>query len=106
MALKRATSMGKFLIEIVCKYAWENGFKCDHGDQFLNFDKKLTALKGKQGLIKQNARLFRCKRCGMIFRTGARMRDGSNSLVPLGYASVGFVEKASENIEGHATVIP
>lgn len=87
----RATSLGKHLIEIVCKHAWESGFKCDHPPQFRIFDKKLTKQRRENKTIKPNIALHRCKRCGMIFTLDASVRAGRATQQLLGYPSVGFV---------------
>lgn len=91
MAMRRAVSMGKLLIEIVCKFAWEKGFRCDHPPQMVNFDKKLTAAMHKAQKYDQSVALHRCKRCGMIFKIGARLRSGAQALECLGYPFANFV---------------
>lgn len=61
-AIEKDTSTGSFMIDIVTRYAWENGFVCSHGP-VKKFD--------KQNLVKtitENEFLMRCRDCGLTVR--------------------------------------
>jgi len=91
ISLQNEATMGKLLVEIVCKHAWENGFSCDHKyKKFSDKDHKARSLRFPVGM--QNHSVWRCETCGMLFKRGARMVNGSPILEELGYPSVGFVE--------------
>lgn len=53
LALQKQANLGRFLIEIVCRAAWELGYKCDHTPAYRYYDKKNKA--------------WRCKVCGCFF---------------------------------------
>lgn len=53
IAIRKTTNLGSFLIEIVCKSAWEMGYRCKHPDAFRQVNKK--------------SGLWKCKVCGMSF---------------------------------------
>lgn len=80
---KRNASLGGLYIEIVSKWAWENGFTCSHERKKIHSPP--VTVEGQKRLV------YRCQDCGMILREGALMRDGSRSLESLGYSIVGFV---------------
>lgn len=84
-AISRTANMGSFLIEIVCKWAWENGYSCDHPGSYLEPRKEESKEMGKP--------VYRCKICGMKFTKDVSRRGGGDSLKKLGYPIVGFVGK-------------
>lgn len=73
IAMKRATNMGSFLIELVCKTAWSMGFKCDHPENMRQYNKK--------------HRTHICKICGMQFE-----RDKTGRWENLGYPLVDYIK--------------
>ncbi len=85
LAMKRGTNMGMLLIEIVCKWAWENGFRCTHPDAFIEMSKSRSKAR--------MSRIDRCRICGMTWIIDVSLKAGSGSRKPLGYPTVGFVEK-------------
>lgn len=90
ISLQNEATMGKLLVEIVCKHAWENGFDCDHKyKKFSEKDNKARKMRFPVGM--QNNSVWRCDTCGMLFIKDAKMRDGTTSLKMLGYPTVGFV---------------
>jgi len=83
LALKRNENLGQLLIQVACKWAWENGFKCDHPEEYM--------ISEPQESTKRRKPVRKCKICGMLFTSGAKRRDGSNIPLVLGYPIVSFV---------------
>lgn len=73
-ALSRAANYGLYLIELVCKAAWDMGFKCDHPATYRYFDKK--------------NKVNRCKVCGMHFQ-----RERDQSWTCLGYPHIKYINE-------------
>ena len=105
LSLDKEETLGKLLIEIACKHAWETGFVCDHKHKKFN-QADTKRYKTRNPVSGQNHTIFKCQVCGMLFKRGALMRSGQDSLVSLGYPTVGFVEKEQTHTESMATVLP
>ena len=80
-AWERGAKIGRLLIEIVCKFAWESGFTCDHKE--FNYDKKLSS---------KNVRIDKCGGCGM--RRAYAPANGAAGSAPWGYTCVSVVGRS------------
>jgi len=90
LSLDNEATLGKLLIEIACKYAWENGFKCDcKHKKFNQADTKRW--KVRNPITSQHRTIFKCQSCGMLYIRDAKMVNTTRELSLLGYSTVGFV---------------
>jgi len=62
-ALELQTDQGSLMIEIVSKWAWDNGFSCDHPDYAQKLHKGAKPSKNMHPV-------FKCLICGQLYQKG------------------------------------
>lgn len=96
-AIEADVSLGVMLIQLACKQAWIDGYKCQ--GHIPNM--KTAKADGKMlGTGKRALRKARCKRCGMMLTHEMAVR-GAPVLVKAEYESVGVVDKSLIDNSGY-----
>ena len=59
-AILRNVTLGSYLIQLVCKLAWDMGFKCDHPPAYRVYNK--------------NLKIWKCKVCAMQYEKNSKTK--------------------------------